>query len=181
MASERIIDTLEFFTYNLPMPKISSADRLLVAVHDMTDALKYPHRDVQFATTGYYTIAALAQLATISKNKFQKPLPTEISKVQIKAAENKQPAALIQQILTLPMKNNNQTISQNQVSPTAPTNVIESQNSPQLPRVVITAEKNATPPRLSTRVFNISPRNLSQDDFLDMRSVSQAIALGKNN
>jgi hypothetical protein len=54
------------------------------------------------------------------------------SQAPIKAAENKQPAALIQKKLTLTMKHNYQTRSQNQVSPAAPTNVIESQNSPKV-------------------------------------------------
>jgi hypothetical protein len=71
-ASERIINTLEFFPHNLLMPQISSTDRLLMAAHDTTDALKDPHPDFPFATIGDDTITALA-LATIFKNKFQKP------------------------------------------------------------------------------------------------------------
>jgi hypothetical protein len=129
-SSERIVDTLEFFPHNLPMPQISSTDRLLMAAYDMNDALKHPHHNVQFATIGDDTITALYQLALIFKNKFPKPVAPEISQAPIKAAENKQPAALIQQILTSPIKHNYQTRSQNRVSPAAPTNVIESQNSP---------------------------------------------------
>jgi hypothetical protein len=56
------------------MPKISSMDRLLTAAHYMTDALKYPNPDVPFATIGDDTITALAQLATLFKDKFQKPV-----------------------------------------------------------------------------------------------------------
>jgi 2-keto-3-deoxy-6-phosphogluconate aldolase len=88
-----------------------------MAAHDMTDAIKHPHHDVPFATIGYDTITELAQLATIFKNKCQKLLAPEISQAPIKVAENKQPAALIQQILTSPMKHNYQTISQHRVSP----------------------------------------------------------------
>jgi hypothetical protein len=49
-ASKRIIDTLECFPHNLPMSQISSTDLILMAANDMTDSLKHPHHDVQFAT-----------------------------------------------------------------------------------------------------------------------------------
>jgi hypothetical protein len=39
-ASDRIVDTLEFFPHNYQMPQLSSTDRLLMAAKDMTDALK---------------------------------------------------------------------------------------------------------------------------------------------
>jgi hypothetical protein len=124
-ASERIVDTLEFSTHNLPMPQISSMDRLLMDAHDMTDALKHHHRDFHFATIGDDTIIALPQLATIFKNKFQNPEAPEISQAPVKSAENKRSAAQLQQVLTSPVKHNYQTISQNQVSPTSPANIIE--------------------------------------------------------
>jgi hypothetical protein len=180
-ASKRIVNTLEFSPHNFLMPQLSSMDRLLMAIHDMTGALKQPTPDVPFATIGDDTITSLDQLAAIFKNKFQKHLAPEISQAPIKAAENKQSAALIHTILSLPMTHNYQTGSHNQVSPAVPTNSIESQNSPQLPRVVTLAAMNATPSRVSTRAFNLSARNLSQDDFLDMDSVNQAIALGKKH
>jgi hypothetical protein len=69
-ASERIVDTLEFFPHNSPMPQLSSTNRLLMAANDMDDALKHPHLEVPFAQVGDDTITALAQLATIFKNKF---------------------------------------------------------------------------------------------------------------
>jgi hypothetical protein len=181
MASERIIDTLEFFPRNSPMPQISSTDRLIMAANDMTDALKHPHLDVPFATIGDDTITALSQLETIFKNKFQKPSAPELRQAPLKAAENKQPSALTQPILTSPMKKNYQTRSQHQASPTYPANVIESQNSPLLPRVVTPAVRIASPPRVPARANNLSPRNLPQDDFLDMGSVNQAIALVTNH
>jgi hypothetical protein len=71
------------------MPQISSTDRLFMAAHDMTDALKHPHPDASFATIGDGTITALNQLATIFKNKFQKPAAPENSQAPIKAANNK--------------------------------------------------------------------------------------------
>jgi hypothetical protein len=71
-ASERIVDTLEFFPHKSPMPQISSTDRLLMTANDMTDALKHPNTDVPFTTVIDDTIIALSQLAAIFKNKFQK-------------------------------------------------------------------------------------------------------------
>jgi hypothetical protein len=112
-ASEGIIDTLEFFPHNLPMPQISSTDRLLMATNGMTDALKHTHPDVPLSAIGDETITALAQQATLFKNKFQKPLALGIIQRPIKAAENKQLSALIQTILTSPMKHTYQAISQN--------------------------------------------------------------------
>jgi hypothetical protein len=73
---------------NSPMCQLYSTDRLLMDSNDMTDALKHPHTDVPFEKVG---------------NVMQAPL---------KAAENKQPVALVQTILTSPMKHNYQTSSQ---------------------------------------------------------------------
>jgi hypothetical protein len=123
-ARERIIDTLDFFPHKLPMPQVSSTYQLPMTAHDTTDALKHPYPDVPFTTIGDDTITSLAQLATIFKNKFQKPVAPEFSQAPIQATENKQPAALIQQVQTSPVKHNYQTRSQNQISPAAPTNVI---------------------------------------------------------
>jgi hypothetical protein len=71
-ASERIVDTLEFFPHNSPMPPMSSTDRILMAAQDMTDALKHPHHDVPFATFGEDTITALEKLSEIFTRKFKK-------------------------------------------------------------------------------------------------------------
>jgi hypothetical protein len=120
--------------------------------------------------------------STIFQKKFQKPLAPEISQAPIKAAENKQPTALTQHVLTSPVKHNYQTRSHNQISPAAPTNVIASQNSPQLPSLVTpTVPRSASPPMVPIRARNLHPRNLSQDDFLNMGSVNQAITLGINH
>jgi hypothetical protein len=76
-ASERIVDTLEFFPHNYLMPRLSSTDRLLVAAKGMTDALQNPHPEVPFASVGDDTIAALTYLAAIFKLKIrQTPPPT---------------------------------------------------------------------------------------------------------
>jgi hypothetical protein len=77
MASERILDTLEFFPHNYQMPQISFTDRLIMAAKDMTDALHNPHPEVPFARVGDNTISALAELAAIFKLKLREtPSPT---------------------------------------------------------------------------------------------------------
>jgi hypothetical protein len=64
-ASERIVDTLKFFPHNYQMPRLSSTDRLLMAAHDMADALQNPHNEVPFTQVGDDTISALTALAEI--------------------------------------------------------------------------------------------------------------------
>jgi hypothetical protein len=85
---------------------------------------------------------------------------------------------MLQQVLASPVKHNYQTISRYQVNPIAPANFFDSQNLPQLPRVVTPATMNDTPTRVQSRAFNISLINLSQDDILDMGSANQDISLG---
>jgi hypothetical protein len=149
-----------------------------MAAQDMTDALKHPHPDFLFATIGYETIMALTTLATIFKNKFQKPLALEAHSSPLKAAENKCPAVLIPPPLTSPVRPMYQTRSQT-ITPTVPAHVIQSPN-PSLPPRVVTP-RGAAPPRVSARVRNLSPRNLSQRDFLDMESANHAIFFGDND
>jgi hypothetical protein len=75
-ASERIVDTLEFFPHNYQIPQLSPTDRLIVAAKNMTDALKNPHPEVPFDSVGDDTISALADLAAIFKLKLrQTPSP----------------------------------------------------------------------------------------------------------
>jgi hypothetical protein len=109
-ASERIVDTLEFFPHNSPMPQLSSADRLIMAANGMTKALKHPHPEVPFAHVGDDAITALTQLAEIFKNKFQKLKSPELSNSPIKAVENKRHSALTQPILSYPQTHEFQTI-----------------------------------------------------------------------
>jgi hypothetical protein len=146
------------------MPQISATDRLLITAHDMNDALKHPHPD---ATIGDDTITALTPLAAIFKNKYNKPSAPVIIDYHIKAAENKRPTVLIQPFITPPVKHNYQTKSQTEANQ-ATSHVSESQNSPQLLRVVTPAARSAAPPRVPARARNLSPRNLSQGDFLDI-------------
>jgi hypothetical protein len=70
-SSKRIVDTLDFFPHNSPMPQLSSTDRLLMAANDMADALKNPHPEVPFAQVGDDKTTALAQLTTILKLSFK--------------------------------------------------------------------------------------------------------------
>jgi hypothetical protein len=73
-ASERIVDTLEFFPHNYQMPQLSSTDRLLMAAKDMMDALQNPHPEVPFASVGDDTISVLTDLAAIFKLKLRQTL-----------------------------------------------------------------------------------------------------------
>jgi hypothetical protein len=157
------------------MPQLSSTDRLLMAANDIPDALKHPRPDLPFAQVNDDTITVLAKLAAIFKKKFQKPAAPELIQAPLKAYENKQSAALVQQILTSPMKHNYQTRSQR------PTNVNPSSKTPLLPRVVTPMTGRAASPRVPARTQNISPRSLSQDDFWNMETANQAIALGTNH
>jgi hypothetical protein len=74
-ASDRIVDTLEFFPHNYQMLQLSSTDRLIMATKDMTDALQNPHPAVPFAHVGDDTITALAELASIFKLKLRQTSP----------------------------------------------------------------------------------------------------------
>jgi hypothetical protein len=51
-ASERIVDTLEFFPHTYQMPQLSSTARLIMAAKDMKDALQNPHPEVPSAHVG---------------------------------------------------------------------------------------------------------------------------------
>jgi hypothetical protein len=176
-SSELIVDILEFFPHNLPMPQLSSADQLIMAANDMTDALRHPHPDVPFNTVGDDTISAFTTLEAIFKIKYNNSPAHHRTDSPIKAAENKRPAVLVQPVLTSPAKHNYQTRSQTQVH-TMPAHVSESRDSSQLPRVVTPATRIAAPPRVPARARNLSPRNLSQGDFWDMGSANNAIPLG---
>jgi hypothetical protein len=172
-ASERIVDTLDVFPHNSPIPQMSSTDRVLMASQDMTDALKHPHPDIPFATIGDDIISALATLSEIFTRKFKKAEAPVIPSAPIKSAANKQPQSQVQPTLTSPLKCKYQTISQIHVSPA-------SHNVPQPPRVVTPATRNAAPPRVPTGARELSPRNLSQA-FLDMGGANCAIDFGENH
>jgi hypothetical protein len=174
-ASERIVDTLEFFPHNSPMPQLSSTDRLIMASNDISNALKNPHHEVPYAQVGNDTIAALTKLAEIFKNKFQKAQVPGLSNAPAKAAENKRPAVLSQPILTSPMQQQYQTRSQTIL------NTGDTTNAPLLPRVVTPMTDRVAPPRVPTCSQNLSPRNLSQNDVWGMESANMEIALGTHH
>jgi hypothetical protein len=131
-----------------------------MAANDMTDALKHPHPNVPFNAFGDDTITALKTLATIFKNKYNKPPAPELIESPIKATENKRHAVLIQPVLTSPVRHTYQTKSQTEVNQ-VPAHVSESHTSPQLLRVFTPATRSAAPPRVLTQARNLSPRNLS--------------------
>jgi hypothetical protein len=156
-ASERIVDTLEFFPHNYQMPQLSSTDRLIMAAKDMTDALQNPHLEVPFARVGDDTISALAELAAIFKLKLrQTPSPTppaappKVTKLPCLAVSSNP-------ILASPMPLLRQTRSQTTIHTQYISNV------PLPPRVVTLRTLNPSPPRVPTRSQRLSPRNLSQN------------------
>jgi hypothetical protein len=108
-ASERIVDTLEFFPHNYQLPHLLS-DLLLMAAKDMTDALQNPHPSVPFASVGDDTIAALTDLAAIFKLKLQQaPSPaTQTSPPKVVSRPSIVPPP--NQILNSPMSIRRQTI-----------------------------------------------------------------------
>jgi hypothetical protein len=168
-ASERIVDTLELSTHNYQMPQLSSIDRLLMAAKDMTDAFQNPHPDVPFASVGDDTVKALADLAAIFKLKLhQAPsLATQ--------AERPSLIPLPTQIWNLPMPDRRQTISKTTIhTPDIP-------DRPLPPRVVTPRTLRHSPLRVPTESRQLSPRNLSQDDFCGMDTAHMAIALGNNH
>jgi hypothetical protein len=174
-ASERIVDTLEFFPHNSPMPQLSSTEGLIMSANDMTNALKNPYPTVPFAQVGDGTIAALTQLAETFKNKFSKVKAPELSNAPTKAAENKRPAVMAQPILTSPMQHKYQTRSQTKISTGWAT------NTPLIPRVITPMTGRAAPPRVPTLSQNLSPRNLWQHDFWKIETANISVALGTNH
>jgi hypothetical protein len=116
-----------------------------MAANDMATVLKHSHPEVPFAQVGDDTITALTQLAASFKNNFQTPKAPELIQAPLKAAENKQPAALAQPILTSPMHHKYQTRSQRPI--TANT----ASRTPLLPRVVTPMTGQAASPRVLAR------------------------------
>jgi hypothetical protein len=130
--------------------------------------LQNPHPEVPFASVGYDTVKAFTDLAAIFKLKIQQApsLSTQAS-----------PATVIQRpsliplptpISHSPMPDWRQTRSQTTIhNPDIP-------NRPLPPRVV-------TSTRVPTGSLDLSPRNLSQDDFCGMDTSHMAIALENNH
>jgi hypothetical protein len=174
-ASERIVDTLEFFPHNHQMPQLSSTDRLIMAAKYMTDALQNPHPAVPFAHVGDDTIKALAELASIFKLKVRQTSPPTLPaapptvKQRTCLAESSNP--IVASTMPPPRQNRSQTIIHTH----------DVTNAPLLPRVVTPETLNPSPPRVPTRSQSLAPRNLSQKDFYGMETVHMAISLGTNH
>jgi hypothetical protein len=174
-ASERIVDTLKFFSHNYQMPHLSSTDRLLMAAKDMTDSFQNPHPDVPLASVGDDTISALADLAAIFKLKLQQApsLATPASPATVVQRPSIIP--LPTQILNSPIPDKRQTRSQT---------TIHNKDIPSVPlppRVFTPRTLRHSPPRVPTGSRQLSPRNLFQDDFCGMDTDHMAIALRKNH
>jgi hypothetical protein len=135
------------------MPQLSSTDRLLMAANYMANALKHPHPEFPFAQVSDDTITSLAQLATIFKNKFQKPTAQELIQAPLQAGENKHPSALAEPILTSPMHHKYQIRSHRPISANT------ARNTSLRPRVVTPMTGQAASPRVPSRTQNLSPKN----------------------
>jgi hypothetical protein len=98
-STERIVDKLEFFPYNFPMPQMPSTDRILMAAQDMPDALKHPHMGVTFATIGDDTITALATLSEIFTKNFTEPEANNLPPSPQKTASNKRQDSDLQPVI----------------------------------------------------------------------------------
>jgi hypothetical protein len=99
----------------------------------------------------------------------------ELSNAPIKAAENKRHSVMAQPIMTSPMQHKYQTRSQTTI------NTKKSTNTPLLPRVITPMTGRAVPPRVPTLSQNLSPGNLSQNDFWNMEASNIAVALVTNH
>jgi hypothetical protein len=174
-ASERIVDTLEFFPHNYQMPKLLSTDRLLMAAKDMADALQNPHLEVTFALVGDDTILARADLAAIFKLKLRQTLSPTPQAVPPAVFQRPCLAESTHQIL-----NSTTPLSRQTISPTT-IHTRDISNAPLPPRVVTPRTLCPSPPRLPTCSQRLSPRNLSQDDFCGMDTAHMDIALGDNH
>jgi hypothetical protein len=170
-ASERIVDTLEFFPHNYQMPQLSSTDRLIMAARDMMDALQNPHPEVPFASVGDDTISALAELATIFKLKLRQTPPPTLPAAPPTVKQRTCLAESSNPILASPMPPPRQTRSHTTIHAQDITDA----------SVVTPMTRNPSPPRVPTRSRNLSPRNLSQNDFCGMDTAHMAIALGNNH
>jgi hypothetical protein len=174
-ASDRIMDTLEFFPHHYQMPQLSSTDRLLMAAKDMTDAFHNPHPDVPFDSVGDDTITALADLAATFKLRLQHALSPATRASPAKVAPRPSLIPSSTQILNSLIPNRRLTRSHT---------TVHTQDIPDVPlppRVVIPRSLRASPPRVPTGSQRLSTRNLFQDDFCGLESVHMAIALGHNH
>jgi hypothetical protein len=174
-ASERIVDTLEFFPHNYQMPQLSSTDRLIMAAKDMTDALQNAHPEVPFTHVRDATILALTELNKIFKLKLRQTPPPTLPDAPPTVTQRACLAESSNPILASTMPPPRQTRSQKTI------HTRDITNAPLLPRVVTAMTRNPSPLRVPTRSWNLSPRNLSQDDFCGMDTAHMTITLGNNH
>jgi hypothetical protein len=174
-ASERIVDTLEFFPHNYQMPQLSSTDRLIMAAKYMTDALQNPHTEVPFARIEDDTISTLADLAAIFKLKLRQTPPPTLTAAPPKVTQRTCLAEPSNPILDATMPLSRQKISQTTV------HTQDIANAPLPPRAVTPRTINPSRPRVPTRSQRLSPHNLSQKDFCAMDTAHMAISLEDNH
>jgi hypothetical protein len=174
-ASERIVDTLEFFPHNYQMPQLSYTGRLLMATNDMSNSLQHPHPEVTFTHVGDDTISALTALADIFKLKFEEVHIPIIPAPPAKVTQRTCPAVSFNPILTSPVPPPRQTRSHTTV------HAGDKINAPLLPRVITPVSSQPSPPRVPRRSQNLAPHNLSQDDVCRMDTAHMAIALGNHH
>jgi hypothetical protein len=141
----------------------------------MTDALQNPHPEVPFACVGSDTISALAELATLFKLKLRQTPPPTLPAAPPTVKQRTCLAESSNPILASTMPLSRQTRSQTKVHRQ------DISKAPILPRVVTPRRLNPSPPRVPTRSQNLSPRNLSQNDFCGMDTAHMAIALENNH
>jgi hypothetical protein len=146
-----------------------------MAANDMPNELENTHPEVPFSHIGDDTITALITLAEILKNKFQKVQIPGLSTALAKVAVRTFPAESSNPILASPMPPQHQTRSQTTIYAQDIT------NAPLLLRVVTPMTSRPAPPRVPICSQNLSPRNLSQDNFFGMETANMAIALGNNH
>jgi hypothetical protein len=174
-ASERIVDTLEFFQHNYQMPRLSYTDILIMAANDMTDALQNHHPDVPFTQVEDDTISALTALSEIFKPKLQKVQTPARQVAPPKVALRPFLAESFHPMLSSPMPLPRQTRSQTTIY------AQDIANAPLLLRMITPVTRTSPPPRVPTRTENLSPRNLSQDAFYDMDTAHMVISLGNRH
>jgi hypothetical protein len=146
-----------------------------MAANYMSNALQNPHPEEPFSHIRDDTIAALTTLAEIFRNKFQKVQILGLPNAPAKAAECTIPAESYNPILASPIPQRYRTRLQTII------NAQDTTNAPLLPRVVTPMMSRPAPPRVPMRSQNLSPRNLSQDNFCDMETANMAIALGNHD
>jgi hypothetical protein len=126
-ASERIVDTLEFFPQNYQMPQFYSTDILLMSANDMSNELQNPHPEVPFTHVGDDTISALTALAEIFKFKFQKVHIPKLPAPPAKVTQRTCLAKSSSPISASPMPPTRQTRSQKKTHDRDITNTITSE------------------------------------------------------